>query len=142
MQQLRKLLLNTVKENCRTDLHKKFFLDWIGDWDYLSHYEATDECEIDRELAINDYIDNIASDSIIEWTLESLLESGMYECVTKPLRKNPEYLDYDTWYDKNYNDIDYNYKQELLENWYTSTEWVNDWRDEFCKKEYKIYLQG
>ncbi len=144
MQTLRKLLLNTVKENCRTDLHKKFFLDWIGDWDYLSHYECTDECEMDRELAINEYIDNIATDEIIETTINSLLESGMYECVTKTVRKNPEYLDFDTWLDKNYDNIRYEYKQELLEHWYSPNivDETDDWRDEFCKKEYRIYLQG
>jgi hypothetical protein len=39
----------------------------------------------------------------------------MYECVTKPVRKNPEYLDFDTWLDNNYNHIQDEYKNDLRE---------------------------
>lgn len=51
-------------------------------------------------------------------------------------------LDYETWFEQNYDTIRYNFEQELMEQWYSShlVSEVDDWWDEFTKEEYNIYL--
>lgn len=81
MDAIKKILREQAKENCRSDLQKQFFIDRIWQRDYLSHYEATDDCEIDREQALYDYIYHVAGDDELEITLNSLLETWFQEVV-------------------------------------------------------------
>jgi len=52
--------------------------------------------------------------------------------------------DFDTRLESDYDNIRDAYEMDLIDNWYASylVSEVNDWRDEFCKSEYDIYLEN
>lgn len=76
MDALKKCLHKAIKENLRTSLQKKKFLDWCWDWDYKEFYQADDSSEIDREQATYDYIYSVLSDSSIEHLFNVLMEDA------------------------------------------------------------------
>lgn len=76
MDALKKCLHKALKENLRTSLQKKKFLDWCWDWDYKEFYQADDSSEIDREQATYDYIYSVLSDSSIEHLFNVLMEDA------------------------------------------------------------------
>ena len=78
---LKKLLFNQIKENCNSSLQRKLFLDNTCKFDYMSYYEATDESEIDFEQALYDAIYKSMTDLEIETIINSLMESGIEQCV-------------------------------------------------------------
>lgn len=55
-----------------------------------------------------------------------------------------EVMDFDTRLESEYDNVRYAYEMDLIDNWYSShlVSEVNDWRDEFCKSEYDIYLEN
>lgn len=82
MQALRDLLYRQVKENCRTDLHKKRFIDRCASWfDLLWVYELTDEWMIDWWQALSDCIYQYMDDGEIETTIDSIMETGIEKNV-------------------------------------------------------------
>ncbi len=53
-------------------------------------------------------------------------------------------LDFDTRLESNYDEIRYNFQQELIDHWYSShlVSEVDDGWDEYKKLEYDIYLEN
>lgn len=80
MDAIKQVLYLQVRENCRTSLEKKFFLDRVS-FDYLEYYGATDESEIDFEQALYDAIYNGMDDSALSIIMSSLMESGIQNTV-------------------------------------------------------------
>lgn len=55
-----------------------------------------------------------------------------------------EVIGFDIRLDSKYDEIRYNFEQELIEHWYSShlVSEIDDWRDEYKKSEYDIYLEN
>ncbi len=53
-------------------------------------------------------------------------------------------LDFDTRLESNYDEVRYNYEEYLYDMWYSShlVSEIDDWRDEYRKSEYDIYLEN
>ena len=95
MKSIKDLLYNQIKENCRTNLEKKQFLDRVS-FDYITYYEVEDENEVEFEIALYEWINNIATDGDIETTIDSLMESGIQNTVLshrKQIRKRLKFND-------------------------------------------------
>ena len=80
MDAIKSILYSQLKENCRTSLEKKFFLEWVS-FDVLGYYDATDDSEVDYEQALYDAIYNGMSDSALSITISSIMESGIQNTV-------------------------------------------------------------
>lgn len=74
MESITKLLFDQIKQNCKTDLQKKRFLDRCGDWDYKEYY-SLNEYDIDRSEALSDYIFKVMDDKAVMLTINSLMET-------------------------------------------------------------------
>ena len=99
MKSIKDLLYNQIKENCRTNLEKKQFLDRVS-FDYITYYEVEDENEVEFEIALYEWINNIATDGDIETTIDSLMESGIQNTVLshrKQIRKRLKFDDLKLW---------------------------------------------
>lgn len=117
-----------------TDLQIINYLDRVWDQNVVS--EAREIYIDDIQSQLNYYLQ---STSHIEASFDGIMESWIEQLFEV---KKTTKLDFETRLDEYYNNTRYEYEEELIEHWYSPhmVDEVNDWRDEFCQKEYNIYL--